>query len=145
MRRGGRGEECDTTTHLIKIQVFTRDSRAAKFNIFIESRGAWSFDLYGQMTRPWSLSVDLRSGWSLPKVQKNRLEAFCGTLRSSAMQSNIIFGRSTLTAEPALLELLTDDLKAPQKASDLYSPSPSQHSIIVYCVNKLHKFSLYNV
>ena len=40
MRRGGRGEERDTTTHLIKIQVFTRDSHATKFNMFIESRGA---------------------------------------------------------------------------------------------------------
>ena len=35
MRRGGRGEERDTTTYLIKIQVFTCASRATKFNMFI--------------------------------------------------------------------------------------------------------------
>ena len=81
----------------------------------------------------------------LIKGPKNRPEAFCGALRLSAMRSSIIFGWSTRTAEPALLELLTDNLKAPQEASGLYSPSPSPHSILVYCVNKLHKFSLYNV
>ena len=35
MRRGGRGEERDTTTHLIKIQVFTHASRVTKFSMFI--------------------------------------------------------------------------------------------------------------
>ena len=34
MRRGGRGEEHDTITHLIKIQVFTHASRIAKFSRF---------------------------------------------------------------------------------------------------------------
>ena len=35
MRRGGRGEERDTTTHLIKIQVFTHASRVTIFSTFI--------------------------------------------------------------------------------------------------------------
>ena len=34
MRRGGRGEERDTTTHLIKIQVFTHASHVTKFSMF---------------------------------------------------------------------------------------------------------------
>ena len=33
MRRGGRGEERDTTTHLIKIQVFIYASRVTKFSM----------------------------------------------------------------------------------------------------------------
>ena len=35
MRRGGRGEERDTTMHLIKIQVFTHASRVTIFSTFI--------------------------------------------------------------------------------------------------------------
>ena len=35
MRRGGRGEERDTTTHLIKIQVFTHGSRVTIFSTFM--------------------------------------------------------------------------------------------------------------
>ena len=35
MRRGGRGEVCDTTMHLIKIQVFTHASRVTIFSTFI--------------------------------------------------------------------------------------------------------------
>ena len=35
MRRGGRGEERDTTTHLIKIQIFTHASRVTIFSTFI--------------------------------------------------------------------------------------------------------------
>ena len=35
MRRGGRGEERDTTTHLIKIQVFTHASCVTIFSTFI--------------------------------------------------------------------------------------------------------------
>ena len=97
------------------------------------------------MIRPWEPFRGSEIRLKLTEGPKSRPEVFCGALRSSAMQSNIIFGWSTLTAELALLELLTDNFKAPQKASDLYSPSPSQHSIVVYCVNKLHKFSLYNV
>ena len=35
MRRGGRGEERDTTTHFIKILVFTHASRVTKFSTYI--------------------------------------------------------------------------------------------------------------
>ena len=35
MRRGGRGEERDTTTHLIKIQVFIYASRVTKFSMLL--------------------------------------------------------------------------------------------------------------
>ena len=32
MRKEGRGEECDTTTHMIKIQSFTHTGRVTKFS-----------------------------------------------------------------------------------------------------------------
>ena len=33
MRKEGRGVECDTTTHLIKIQIFTHASHVTKFSL----------------------------------------------------------------------------------------------------------------
>ena len=60
MRRGGRGEEHDTTMHLIKIQVFIHASRVTIFSTFIFKMKAenLSFNLYNQMIR---LSMDLKS------------------------------------------------------------------------------------
>ncbi|MCG8623979.1 MAG: hypothetical protein MJE68_18565, partial [Proteobacteria bacterium] len=37
MRREGRGEECDTTTHLIKIQIFTQSSCVTKCAVMSRS------------------------------------------------------------------------------------------------------------
>ena len=34
MRKEGRGEECDTTTHLIEIQIFTHTSHVTKFSLY---------------------------------------------------------------------------------------------------------------
>ena len=56
MRRGGRGEEHDTTTHLIKIQVFTHASRVTIiFSTFIfktkaEKLAVSTYKSYNQMT-----------------------------------------------------------------------------------------------
>jgi hypothetical protein len=54
MRKGERGEERDTTTHLIKNSTFTHASRVTKFSMLILRRRQRN-DLYhmwyGQMTR----------------------------------------------------------------------------------------------
>ena len=85
MRRRGRGEERDTATHLIKIQVFTHASCVTKFNMVYFSRRnreAWSFDFYGQMTKLWEPFCGSEIVLKLTEGPKNRLEAFCGALRS---------------------------------------------------------------
>ena len=62
MRRGGRGEEHDTTTHLIKIQEFTHASRVTIFSTFIFKMKAENLGVSTYTTRQrgfGSLSVDL--------------------------------------------------------------------------------------
>ena len=50
MRREGRGEECDTTMHLIKIPVLTHASRVTKFSMFILRRRQRSLEF--RLVRP---------------------------------------------------------------------------------------------
>ena len=50
MRREGRGEERDTTMHLIKIPVFTHPSRVTKFSMFILRRRQRSLEF--RLVRP---------------------------------------------------------------------------------------------
>jgi hypothetical protein len=86
----GKGREHETTTHLIKIPVFTHAGPVTESSMLIlrQGREAWSFDLYSQMTR---FGEPFRGSEIVPKVTKgpkNRTEAFCGALRSSVSCSS---------------------------------------------------------
>jgi hypothetical protein len=72
MKKGERGEERDTTTHLIKNSIFTHTSRVTKFSMLI-LRGRQRSDLYSQMTRPFR-GFEIVS--KLTEDPKNRPEAF---------------------------------------------------------------------
>jgi hypothetical protein len=50
MRKGERGEERDTTTHLIKISTFTHASRVTKFSMLILRRRQRSLEF--RLVRP---------------------------------------------------------------------------------------------
>lgn len=51
MTKRDRGEEHDTTTHLIKIQVFTHTSRVTNFSVTVSVRGN------EKLLARWSLST----------------------------------------------------------------------------------------
>ena len=85
MRRGGRGEERDTTMHLIKIQVFTHASRVTIFSTFIfkmKALESWSFNFYNQMTQGFPWIWDRIEAYQSPK---NRPE---GVLRLPVSRSS---------------------------------------------------------
>ena len=67
MKENVREEERDTTTHLIKIPVFTHASHVTKFSVYILR------PRQGQITR---LSMDLRLYRSLPRVHRTDLKLF---------------------------------------------------------------------
>ena len=103
MRREGRGEECDTTTHLIKIQVFTHASRVTIFSTFIFKMKAENLGVSTYTTRWQCFSWiwdSIKAYWS----PKNRPEAFCGALRSPISCSS----RSDLAVSVNLPEMMLD-------------------------------------
>ena len=88
MRRGGRGEERDTTTHLIKIQVFTHASRVTKFSTFISRRKQRSLEF--RLVRPDDGST-IVDGPDLLETQKycNMLYSTSG-IRSSCRRVRLV-------------------------------------------------------
>ena len=70
MRKEERGEERDTTTHLIKIQIFTHTSRATNINFVLTDTGLRFQSFWGLYDPSVGSSQLKRSGKSLARLTK---------------------------------------------------------------------------